>query len=115
MAMSGLPVIVAGKTHYRGKGFTLDPASWEDYFTKLDNALRNLSAARLTPDLIDRAWHYAYRFFFNYPQPFPWHLLHFWKDVESTSLSDVSGDSGREKLSRTFDYLLGEPFDWERQ
>jgi hypothetical protein len=115
MAMSGLPVIVAGKTHYRGKGFTLDPASWEDYFAKLDNALQDLSAARLTPDLVDRAWHYAYRFFFNYPQPFPWHLLHFWKDVESTSLSDVLGDSGREKFSRTFDYLLGEPFDWERQ
>jgi lipid A disaccharide synthetase len=27
MAMSGLPVIVAGQTHYRGKGFTLDADS----------------------------------------------------------------------------------------
>ena len=25
MAMSGVPAIVSGATHYRGKGFTLDP------------------------------------------------------------------------------------------
>jgi lipid A disaccharide synthetase len=25
IAMSGVPVIVAGETHYRNKGFTLDP------------------------------------------------------------------------------------------
>ncbi len=25
MAMKGLPVIVAGQTHYRGRGFTYDP------------------------------------------------------------------------------------------
>ena len=33
MAMSGVPVIAAGQTHYRGKGFTLDPASWQEYET----------------------------------------------------------------------------------
>ena len=27
MAMSGVPVIVIGQTHYRGKGFSLDPDS----------------------------------------------------------------------------------------
>ncbi|MEN8173777.1 MAG: hypothetical protein ABFS03_12980, partial [Chloroflexota bacterium] len=32
MAMSGLPVIVTGETHYRGKGFTLDAESWDTYF-----------------------------------------------------------------------------------
>ncbi len=31
MAMSGVPVILGGETHYRGKGFTLDPDSWQDY------------------------------------------------------------------------------------
>ena len=30
MAMRGIPVIVAGQTHYRGKGFTTDPGSVED-------------------------------------------------------------------------------------
>ena len=35
MAMSGVPVIVVGNTHYRDKGFTLDPTSWEAYFELL--------------------------------------------------------------------------------
>ncbi len=113
MAMSGLPVIVSGKTHYRGKGFTFDPGSWEDYFAALDKTLQNLPKAHLSPDLVDTAWHYAYHFFFDYPQPFPWHLLHFWKDVETTPLSQVFDEEGRGKYSRAFDYLLGKPFDWE--
>ena len=32
MVMSGLPVIVTGQTHYRGKGFTLDAESWDSYY-----------------------------------------------------------------------------------
>lgn len=114
MAMSGLPVIVAGRTHYRGKGFTQDPGSWDEYFAMLDQALANLGAAKLNPQEIDTAWHYAYRFFFDYPQPFPWHLLHFWKDAETTSLSDVFAPQGQELYKPTFDYLLGEPFDWDK-
>lgn len=113
MAMGGLPVIVAGKTHYRNKGFTINPESWDEFFVVLDKTLEDLPSARLNPDQVDQAWHYAYRFFFDYPQPFPWHLLHFWKDVETTPLSDVLDKSGQAKYSRTFDYLLGEPFDWD--
>lgn len=114
MAMSGLPVIVAGRTHYRGKGFTHDPVSWEDYFAMLDKALANLGTAKLKPEQIDNAWHYAYRFFFDYPQPFPWHLLHFWKDAETTPLSQIFTAQGQEFYKPTFEYLLGEPFDWDR-
>lgn len=113
MAMSGLPVIVAGRTHYRGKGFTLDPANWEDYFSGLEEALQDLAAAKLNPHQIDTAWSYAYRFFFDYPQPFPWHLLHFWKDVETTPLSSVFSELGQSQFVRTFDYLVGRPFPWE--
>jgi capsule polysaccharide export protein KpsC/LpsZ len=113
MAMSGLPVIVAGRTHYRGKGFTQDPESWDAYFSVLDKSLGDLQAARLEPRQIDQAWHYAYRFFFDYPQPFPWHLLHFWKDVEETPLTAVFSDQGQEHFGRTFDYLAGGPFPWE--
>ena len=39
MAMSGVPVIVVGNTHYRGKGFTLDPETWEEYFELLTKVL----------------------------------------------------------------------------
>jgi len=113
MAMSSLPVIVVGHTHYRGKGFTFDPVSWEDYFVRLEEILGDLPAARLSKEKVDQAWHYAYSFFFDYPQPFPWHLLHFEKDVETTSLADVFAAQGQETYGRTFDYLLGGSFDWD--
>lgn len=111
--MSGRPVIVVGRTHYRGKGFTQDPASWEDYFAMLDRSLADLPAAQLKPAEVDQAWHYAYRFFFDYPQAFPWHLLHFAKDVEATPLAQLFTPEGQQHYARTFDYLMGEPFDWD--
>jgi hypothetical protein len=113
MAMTGVPVIVAGRTHYRGKGFTIDPVSWEDYFAQLETALSDLPKARVSREKIDQAWHYAYRFFFDYPQPFPWHLLHFSNDLETTSLSDVFSDAGQENFAKSFGYLTGAPFDWD--
>ncbi|MCW5875568.1 MAG: hypothetical protein KIS85_01680 [Anaerolineales bacterium] len=115
MAMSGLPVIVAGRTHYRGRGFTQDPQSWDDYFAAVERCLADLPAARLTPQQIDTAWHYAYRFFFDYPQPFPWHLLHFWKDAEAHPLDAVWSPKGQADYAATFDHLLGQPFDWDAQ
>lgn len=113
MAMSGLPAIVVGDTHYRGKGFTLDPTSWDEYFAMLDGALADLKGARLTPEQVDSAWHYAYRFFFDYPQTFPWHLLHFWEDAETYPLRELFTPAGQERYARSFDHLLGAPFDWE--
>ncbi len=32
MAMSAVPVILGGRTHYRGKGFTLDPNGWDENY-----------------------------------------------------------------------------------
>jgi len=112
MAMSGVPVIVVGNTHYRGKGFTLDPASWDDYFVLLTDALSARSPARLSQAQVEQAWNYAYRFFFEYPQPFPWHLVHFWKDLEEWPVSRVLGAEGLSVFRRTFDYLAGEPIRW---
>lgn len=113
MAMSGLPVVVAGRTHYRSKGFTTDPASWDEYFANLDTLLADLPAAKLAPAQIDQAWHYAYRFFFDYPQPFPWHLLHFAENLQTTPLADLFTGNGQNAFAHTFDLLLGEPFDWD--
>ncbi len=112
MAMSGVPVIVVGNTHYRGKGFTLDPSSWDDYFKRLASALSGLHPARLSPSQIEQAWNYAYRFFFNYPQPFPWHLVHFWKDVEAWPVARLLSAEGLSLYRQTFDYLAGEPIHW---
>jgi hypothetical protein len=113
MAMSGLPVFVMGYTHYRNKGFTIDPSTWEEYYSRLTEVLNDPHSALLTEGQADEAWHYAYCFFFEYPQPFPWHLLHFWEDVETNPLSEVLGRHGQNKYFRAFEYLLGEPFDWD--
>ena len=73
--MAGLPVIVAGKTHYAGKGFTIDPPTWQAYTQTLDEILHNPAAFRLSPAQVEQAWLYAYLFFFEFSLPFPWHLL----------------------------------------
>ncbi|HJW89436.1 MAG TPA: hypothetical protein VJ436_02220 [Anaerolineales bacterium] len=112
MAMSGVPVIAIGQTHYRGKGFTLDPDSWEAYFTLLEHALSAPGKLRLSPEQVELAWEYAYRFFFEYPHPFPWHMVHMWEDVDSWTLAQVLGQAGQAEFGTTFRYLVGEPVDW---
>jgi hypothetical protein len=46
-AMNGRPIISCGETHYRGRGFTLDPNSWDEYYTTLENVLADIPAHQL--------------------------------------------------------------------
>jgi len=110
MAMNGIPVIACGATHYRKRGFTLDPMTWDEYYSALDNALKEKT--RLSKTQIETAWEYAYRFFFEYPFPFPWRLMHFWKDMEVSPMSRVLSDKGQKEFGKTFDYLAGEKIKW---
>jgi len=111
-AMNGVPVIVCGKTHYRGRGFTFDPNSWDEYFTLLERLLTNLPAHRLSEAQIAQAWNYAYRFFFEYPRPFPWRLMNFWDDLNVWPLDRVLSPEGQTLFGDTFRFLVGEPFTW---
>jgi hypothetical protein len=115
MAMVGLPVIVAGQTHYRGKGFTLDADSWESYFDLLDRVLESPDSYRLDREQVETAWTYAYRFFFEYPQPFPWHVQHFWEDEARWPLDKVLSEEGLALFGDTFRYMVGEPVQWGRK
>jgi len=112
MAMSGLPVIPVGNTHYRGKGFTLDVETWQEYFELLDKVLIAPGNYRPTKAQVDLAWNYAYRFFFEYAQPYPWHLATMWPDVKEWPLKRVLSDEGQEIFGKTFRYLAGEPIAW---
>jgi len=112
MAMVGLPVIVAGETHYRKKGFTLDASTWDSYFLTLDDVLEAPENYRLTREQVESAWTYAYRFFFEYPQPFPWHVQHFWEDEKKWSLGKVLSPDGEQLFGDTFRYLVGDPIVW---
>lgn len=111
MAMKGLPVVVAGKTHYKNKGFTLDPNTWEEYFGYLEKVLASPDESKLSEEQIKQAWTYAYRFFFDYPFPFPWHVQHLWESVEKWPLHRVLSEEGQKKFGDTFRYLVGEPIE----
>lgn len=121
MAMSGVPTIVAGQTHYRGKGFTLDPNTWDEYHQLLGEQLDSLvrrtgsqpaASRRLSREKVELAWQYAYRFFFDYPSPFPWHLLRWWSELETWPMRRVLSDEGQAAFGDTFRYLAGEPCSW---
>lgn len=114
MAMSGLPVVVTGQTHYRGRGFTFDPDSWVTYYKTLGAILERPGECRLSRDQVELAWQYAYTFFFEYPRPFPWHLVHMWEDYKNRPLQDVMSPDGLAEYGDTFRQLLGEPIDWQK-
>ena len=104
--MAGVPVLVAGQTHYRGRGFTEDPQSWDDYFRQMDAWLRRPSPARLPPERVELAWRYAYRFFFEYPFPFPWHVVSFWDDLAVHTMAELLSPAGRAAYGPTIHGLL---------
>jgi hypothetical protein len=112
MALRGIPVVVAGQTHYRNRGFTQDPNTWEAYFETLDKLLADLKAARLTQEQVELAWRYAYLFFFVFPKPFPWHLLNFKADLEERPVAFVLGEEGTRRYGETFAFLTGKPLTW---
>lgn len=112
MAMNGLPVIVGGRTHYRGRGFTLDPQSWEEYFAWIERVLSDPKRYRLERLQVERAWKYAYHFFFDYPAEFPWHMRYLWEDLEAWPLERVLSSEGWERFGETFRGLAGEPRRW---
>lgn len=107
MALNGIPVIVAGQTHYAGRGFTLEPKAWDEYLALLDRSLADLPAYALTPAQVDLAWRYAHHFFFSYPRPFPWRLISLWDDLNAWSLERVLGPEGQAEFGETFRFLTG--------
>lgn len=65
-AIMGKPVLVAGKTHYRGQGFTNDITRTEEYLSLLEKHQQQTNG-----DIVNAARKYAYFFFFGYNIPFP--------------------------------------------
>jgi hypothetical protein len=113
MALQGLPVIVAGHTHYRQRGFTHDPESWVRYYKTIGSMLEDPASFKLSEEQVQLAWRYAYRFFFEFPRPFPYHLVRLWEDYSSMPLKEVFKSENWALFEPTFRYLMGEPMDWE--
>ncbi len=113
MAMSGIPVVVSGLTHYRGKGFTCDPDTFDEYIDMIDALLAQGLETRLNEQQVTAALRYAYRYFFEYALPFPWHLQHFWQDVIERPFAEQLKPAALERYRRTLRSLMGEPIRWE--
>jgi len=114
MATRGIPVLVSGDAHYRKRGFTLDADTWDEYFQVLENALAGLPGRRLIPEQVERARHYAYSFFCEYPRPFPWHLEKIWPSLEKRPMTYVLSPEGQSQYGAVFQQLVGMPADWTR-
>lgn len=112
MAMAGIPVIVSGVTHYRSRGFTQDPSTWEEYVNEIETILSDHKRFRLSEEKVELAWRYAYLFFFEFPFIFPWHLVYFRSDIQERSMSYVLSDEGQQKYGETFRFLAGEPITY---
>jgi len=112
MAMAGVPVVVAGDTHYRGKGFTTDPESLTAYFEAIDRLVAEPLNRRLPQDQIDSAVRYAYRFFFEFPFAYPWHIVSFWDDMADLPLEEAVQPETRRRYDEALTALSGVPIDW---
>jgi hypothetical protein len=75
--------------------------------------LADIPGHQLNEKQTEYAWNYAYRFFFEYPRPFPWRLMNFWDDLEVWPLEKVLSKEGQELFGDTFRFLAGEPFKWK--
>ena len=64
----GVPVVVAGEAWIRGKGFSRDAYSADEYFAILDELPFN---SRLEGEELERARRYTYHFFFRRMIPLP--------------------------------------------
>jgi hypothetical protein len=115
MAMNGVPVIVCGATHYRGKGFSHEPTSEAEYLRSLDELMRQPLGRRLDDATIERAWRYAHRFFFEFPFPFPWHIEHFWEDMKERPFEDVVVPEARQRYRLALQAMTGVPIDWAKK
>lgn len=105
MAMYGIPVIVAGKTHYRNRGFTYDPSTWVEYFKELTRIISSSKESALEQSKVNTAWKYAYLFFFKYPKPYPWHLSAKGLDFVEYPLKYVLSRDGQKHFGATFEQL----------
>lgn len=115
MAMSGVPVVVCGATHYRGKGFTYEPDSERTYLRLLDELLSEPLGRRLEEEIVEKAWRYAHRFFFEFPFPFPWHIEHFWEDIAARPFEEVVSEAARASYRPTLRAIAGWPIDWQER
>jgi hypothetical protein len=82
------------------------------FYKTLRAVFEDPAAFKLTDEQSELAWAYAYRFFFDFPRPFPWHVVSLWDDYEDARLADIYKSKAWTEYESIFKYLSGEPIDW---
>lgn len=107
MAYEGKPVVVAGETHYRNLGFTLEVDGPADYLTTLNE----LDSVRPPEDMAPRIRRYLYHYYVRKLIEFPFYSTD--PETFEIRLHPVSHDDvtpGNEPFDRIVDRVLaGEP------
>jgi hypothetical protein len=87
-ALRGLPIIVAGDVHYRGKGFTVDVQSKIEYIHFINNPKL---IDKLTTDQIDIAYQYAFFYLYRTKIPLEFYSANMFKiqKMNIKSLQDI--------------------------
>jgi len=112
MAMAGVPVMVGARTHYRDKGFTIDAVTCEQYIKNLEAFLADPGDFKVSAEQAGLAWRYAYRFFFEFAMPFPWHIVGFMNDMDERPIRQAVSTAGYEKYGNTIAAFAGEPLKY---
>lgn len=68
VAAMGVPLVVAGETFNRRKGYSIDVETREEYFRVLEGVAE---MPRLSPEIVERAKKYAYHYYFRLMMEFP--------------------------------------------
>jgi len=96
------------KAHYIGKGFTIDPATEQNYFEAIEERLSlGPQAIPLTEEQVNLAWCYFDIYVHDWPSPFPWNLQTFREDIERWPIERVASEEGMAKFGDTFAVLAG--------
>jgi hypothetical protein len=108
MAVRGYTVVTAGRVHYAGKGFTIDPVDPADYFARLEELTGSPEPLRLTRRQIELALCCADVYFFDYQRSLMWYSPgETDKDMALCSLGKVLRKECSIGCLDTLDFLAG--------
>lgn len=108
-AMYGMHVVIAGRPHYAGHGFTREPMSRGDYFSAIEAILADPEATAIGAREIELACCYGDLYWNWIPQPFPWKYDDFLSSVERDWPMDrVLTAEGMSRFGHTFGFFAGD-------
>ncbi len=104
MAIRGIKVVTTGITHYAGKGFTLDPIDEQEYFSALEDGLRD---SKFDFDL-ELAKKYYFIYFKHFPKELPWRLYNCKEELRNFPPDQLFTSKNCEIYLDTLKFLAGE-------